>query len=627
MKRIAFYLFYDKDGIVDNYIEKKISALNEFVDRVVFISNSKLTSESKSKISNVVSEIIERENIGFDVWGYKEGLEFINDEIDEFDEALFLNYTFFAPIFPFSELFDWSKRSDIDFWGITDHKEVSPNPFTGIGVLPRHIQSHFIAVKRSLFSTKEFKNYWSNMPMIESYQDSILQHESKFTEYFSKLGFKYDVYCNSVNYSSDYPAFIDINETLKNRCPILKRRPFFHDPLWIDKNAIDLRETLEIVDSVSDYDVGLIYENLLRNTKPKDLATNITLLRIFDSSGEVELDANLKVCVIAHVYYADMIEEMLEQVENIPLSYDLIITTATEDSKLLIEEFIDKSTNNINHYEVRVVEENRGRDISALLITCKDIVLDKDYDLVCRLHSKKSPQNSPNQSLHFKKQMYENLTRDRGFVSKLIDFMIKKEDVGFVAPSMVHIGYPTLGHSWFTNKPGAESIAKRLNLSIPFDDFSPFAAYGTMFWFKPKAMRKLFEEKWEWNEFNKEPGHNDGSLSHIIERLLMYVAHDSGYRCFNVMSSAMAELNYTKLEYKTQRIMSNFRNGLVQEQSNMLQMNHLNANCEFNLSFHRKLVRLLRSHIQANYPSLAIKLKKPYKKLVFAYIKLQKAIK
>lgn len=627
MKRIAFYLFYDKDGIVDNYIVKKISALNEFVDRVVFISNSQLTRESKNKISHVVTDIIERENIGFDVWGYKEGLEFINDELDNFDEALFLNYTFFAPIFPFSELFNWSERDDIDFWGITDHKEVNPNPFTGTGTLPRHIQSHFIAVKKSLFGTEEFKRYWSHMPMIESYQDSILQHESKFTDYFSKLGFKYDVYCNSENYSSDYPAFIDINETLKNRCPILKRRPFFHDPLWIDKNAIDLRETLEIVDSISDYDVGLIYENLLRNTKPKDLATNITLLRIFDSSGEVQLDSKSKICVIAHVYYADMIEEILEQAENIPLTYDLVITTATQESKLLIEQFIEESTNNVGHYEVRVVEENRGRDISALLITCKDVVLDKDYDLICRLHSKKSPQNDPNQSLHFKKQMYDNLTGDRSFVSKLIDFMIKKENVGFVAPSMVHIGYPTLGHSWFTNKPGAEAIAKRLNLSIPFDDFSPFAAYGTMFWFKPKAMRKLFEENWEWKEFNKEPGHNDGSLSHIIERLLMYVAHDSGYVSFNVMSSAMAELNYTKLEYKAQRLMSNFRNGLVQEQSNMLQMNHLNSNYEFNLSFHRKFVRLLRSHIGANYPNLAMKLKNPYKKLVFVYTKLQKAIK
>ena len=30
-------------------------------------------------------------------------------------------------------------------------------------------------------------------------------------------------------------------------------------------------------------------------------------------------------------------------------------------------------------------------------------------------------------------------------------------------------------------------IAEEIGVKIPFDDISPFAAYGTMFWFRPKA--------------------------------------------------------------------------------------------------------------------------------------------
>lgn len=626
MKRIAFYLFYDNDGIVDDYVVHKLSALKDFVERIVFISNSPLSVESEEKIKPVSSDVIIRKNIGFDVWAYKEALQWFGDELNNFDEALFLNYTFYAPIFPFSELFAWSERDDIDFWGITDHKEVIPNPFTGAGVLPRHIQSHFIAVKHSLFKTEIFKKYWANMPNIESYEDSILQHESRFTDYFSRHGFKYDVYCNSSLYSSDYPAFININETIIHRCPILKRRPFFHDPLWIDRNAIDLQETLNLVNAGSSYDINLIYRNLLRTTKPKDLATNISLLKIFDSFDAPKTRKDIKIAVIAHVYYPDMISEILTQIENIPNSYDLYITTASKESQMLIKEFLTKSDGHFSNFQVRVVEENRGRDISALLITCRDIVLDYDYELICRLHSKKSPQNNPNQALHFKKQMYNNLVGSRNYVSKLINFIDSDENIGFVSPPMVHIGYPTLGHAWFTNKPGAKKIASRLNINVPFDDFAPYAAYGTMFWFRPNALKKLFEEKWHWSEFSAEPSHNDGSLAHIIERLLIYTANDCGYKCYNVMSSDMAEQNYSKLEYKMQRVMSNFSNGLVQEQVNRLQLGHAMDGTSY-LSLNVKLVRVLKYHLASNYPNLSAKLRNPYKKCVRIYTWIQRKIK
>ena len=115
-----------------------------------------------------------RENVGFDVWGYKEAIEKIGfDKLAEYDEVILLNYTFFAPIFPFSELFEWSEKQDVDFWGISDHAEIKPNPYTGTGILPKHIQSHFIAIRKSLLVSHEFQDYWKNMPMIHSYTDSV----------------------------------------------------------------------------------------------------------------------------------------------------------------------------------------------------------------------------------------------------------------------------------------------------------------------------------------------------------------------------------------------------------------------------------------------------------------------
>ncbi|QIZ46005.1 rhamnan synthesis F family protein [Dickeya zeae] len=618
MKRIAFYLFYDKDGIVDEYIYFKLKELKKSVDEIFFISNSNL--KQRKKIEEIVDVVYCRENVGFDVWGYKEAMEIYGlDKIKEFDELILLNYTFFGPIFPFEEMFSWSESQEVDFWGISDHKEVRPNPFTGKEVLPRHIQSHFIAVRKNMFSSIEFEQYWKNMPMIYNYTDSILNHESKFTQYFSDKGFNYSVYIDSEDYPSSYATFNDVCQTLDNRSPILKRRPFFHDPLWIDRNAIDLRKALEIVREKSNYDVNLIYNNLLRTTKPKDLATNIDLLKIFDPYNEVAVAGNVKIAAVLHVYYAEMIDEMMGYIENIPISYDLYISTASEENKNVIEKYLKEKPNRAQKICVRVVEKNRGRDISSLLLTMKDVGLSDDYDYICRLHSKKSPQNDATQAEHFKHQMYDNLVLNRAYVSKLINFLNENPNVGFLAPSMVHIGYPTLGHTWFTNRELATQVAKKLKIDVPFDDFSPFAAYGTMFWFRPKALRKLFDYNWKWEDFNPEPGHNDGSLAHVIERLFIYAAHSTGYLGYNIMSSDMAEKNYSKLEYKAQRVMSNLHNGLVQDQVFYLQHLHGIAHAHATKSNYsgvkasfRALLFACGRSIQHRFPKIGNMLKRIY---------------
>lgn len=228
MKRLAIYLFYDHDGIVDDYIPYKLEKLKEFVQDIWFVSNSGLTVDSRKKIQHCTDYIMCRENVGFDVWGYKEAIEKIGfDKLAEYDEVILLNYTFFAPIFPFSELFEWSEKQDVDFWGISDHAEIKPNPYTGTGILPKHIQSHFIAIRKTLLVSHEFQDYWKNMPMIRSYTDSVLMHESRFTNHFLTKGYNYSVYIDSDNFSVNYPTFLSIEDTLKHRCPILKRRPFF----------------------------------------------------------------------------------------------------------------------------------------------------------------------------------------------------------------------------------------------------------------------------------------------------------------------------------------------------------------------------------------------------------------
>lgn len=633
MKRLAIYLFFDNDGIVDDYIPYKLEKLKEFVQDVWFVSNSSLTVESRKKIQSCTDYIMCRENIGFDVWGYKEALEKIGfDKLAEYDEVILLNYTFFAPIFPFSELFEWSEKQDVDFWGISDHGEIRPNPYTGTGVLPKHIQSHFIAVRKPLLKSHEFQNYWKNMPMIHSYTDSVLMHESRFTDYFLSKGYSYSVYVDSDDYSVNYPTFLAIDDVLKNRCPILKRRPFFHDPIYHDVECLFLRRAIDYIKENTDYDTQLIFKNILRTTKPKDLATNLTSLKVFDSSNEAVIRDDIRILVIAHIYYPDMLEEITNYTQNIPCEYDLLITTGNEKSKSEIESNPILKNIGAGTISVKAVEQNRGRDMSSLFITCKEEVLSNNYDWICRLHSKKSPQNSHNMSQHFKEMMYLNLLKDRAYVSKLINFLDTNKEIGFAMPSMIHIGHPTLGHAWFTNRELAIQTAHKIGVKIPFDDISPLAAYGTMFWFKPEALRKLFEYEWKFEDFNKEPMHHDGSLAHVLERLLAYTAQDAGFVVYNVMSSDMLELNYTKLEYKMQRLVNNLSNGDIPHQIHLAHNAKYMMSASSNISeghphisryFLVNVVRLLKNHVLANYPRISKWTRMPYRKLRHCYHKLR----
>ena len=137
-------------------------------------------------------------------------------------------------------------------------------------------------------------------------------------------------------------------------------------------------------------------------------------------------------------------------------------------------------------------------------------------------------------------------------------------------------------------------------------------------------MKKLFEYNWKFEDFHAEPMPIDNTLSHGLERLLAYVAHDAGYVAYNIMSSEMAELNYTKLEYKMQRLVANLSNGDVPQQVRLLESaRFFGSNNEgrgfISKSFLINFVRLIKMHVLTNYPRLSNITRSPYRKIRFYY--------
>jgi lipopolysaccharide biosynthesis protein len=220
---------------------------------------------------------------------------------------------------------------------------------------------------------------------------------------------------------------------------------------------------------------------------------------------------------------------------------------------------------------VRVVEENRGRDMSALFITCRDLFLDDRYSLVCRLHTKKTPHVARAQGDLFKRHMFENVLNSEGYTTNVLDMFHDNPWIGIAAPPVIQISFRTLGHSWYENRPRADQLKQLLDLKVPFDADTPIAAYGTIFWFRPRALRKLFAHPWKWSEYNSEPNHVDGGLAHVQERLICYVAQDAGYTTQQIISSRLAGWNYAMMEYKLQKLCAALPNHSFTNQSDILQ--------------------------------------------------------
>lgn len=556
MKRAGIFLFYDPEGKVDDYILGCLGSLQQHMDYLLVVSNSSLDETNRKRLESVSSEVMERKNVGYDVGAYRDGLRHLGwDHMGDYDELVLFNYTFFAPIHPWAGLFERTDKWDTDFWGITEHDEVRPHPFLPKLVMPRHIQSHWIAVRSSLSTTKDWRTYWEDMPPIESYNDSIQWHESRFTGYFNALGYRHEVAYNVDDYPSANPVFDNASLLLQDGCPILKRRNLFHNPLHLDRFAIIGADMLEQA-LAAGYDTDLILSNLARTSKPRDLVTNAGLTWVVPQSASEETyaaAAKQKILAVAHIFYADMAEEILQRLSVLPKGYYLVATTSNEENQAQIRAVMERYG---VEGEVRVVASNRGRDIGAFLVDCNDVLASGKWDIVAKIHSKKSVQDDYNAAQLFKTHLYDNLLNSRAHVANILAEFAAHPALGMVLAPLPHMGYPTMGHAWFTNREPAQAVAKRLGINVPFDKDMPLATYGSMFIARPQALAKLVNAGFKPENFPVEGGYKDGSLAHVLERLMAYAALSEGFYVRPVLAPKWAEVYYGYLEYKLAAVSS-----------------------------------------------------------------------
>jgi rhamnosyltransferase len=547
-RRAVVYVVFDRRGMIEEYVEYALREMRGDAAHILAVVNGALTEEGRARLEAVTDEILVRPNEGFDIWGHKAGLDHLGERLADFDEVVLTNDTWFGPVRPYGAVFERMGAQELDFWGMTDNVRMK-DPSTGTGRVPDHLQSFWIAVRRNMFLSEAWRDYWRDLPPMAGYFDAVLNHEVTFTQRFTEAGFSSAAAFPAANYPSKHPALFNPDLLIADGCPLVKRRPFFHWPPYMDRHAVIGRWIAEDMASHG-YPIEHLYANLARNVAPKDLNVDLGLN---DVLGDVDVSydpaAPLRVVTILHIFYVDMTDEMLDRVDTLPVSYDLVVTTQDEERAAAIRGIIDARPRDGRSVDVRVVASNDGRDQSAFLVGCRDVLLDGGYDLVVKLHSKKTPQDGFNVGRAFKDQQFMNLLSSPGYTANVLALFQREPGLGIVYPPMVHIGYPTMGRAWWANKPGFEALAAQMGIMVPLDDISPLAPYGSMFIARPEALRLLVEQPWSYSDFGGAEAYQDGGLAHVLERVPSYAAAELGYHTRTIMDAEYAAVSYTTLDF------------------------------------------------------------------------------
>ena len=557
MKRLGIFFFYEKNGVVDEFILYYLADLVKNLSELVVVCNGKLSEQGDAAFRQFTDHIIVRENKGLDVWAYKTALDDYGwERLSEFDEVVMTNSTLMGPVRPLREMFDaMAEQQDLDFWGLSIHHGAKTNPFKGKHMyryLPVHIQSHFIVYRKRFIQSPELQAYWNEMPMIESYTDSVQRYEAVFTKQFEDRGFKWDVYVKTDDLKefTDYPLLVCPVRLLRDKkCPLFKRRSFMHtlEAYLNDTAGEPVRELYEYLKEETDYPVDLIWKNMIRTMHPHEFTRNLGLTRVVPPTVQdpvlaQQICAERRIALAMHLYFMDMLDQSVAFAAKFPPQTDVFISTNDEKKKRQIEQAF--AGQDLHSVTVLVVE-NRGRDVAAFLCDLAPHL--RGYDYVCFMHDKKAIQTRPGSvGASFGYVCNENVCKNAAHVLNVLCEFERDPYLGILCPP-----YPTHGlyfmnmcsGGWGPNFENTKQLLKTLRLDVPISgEESPIAPFGSVFWFRPNALGPLFAHGWQHSEFPPEPLPQDGTISHAIERVYPFVAQAAGYYPAVVMSRDFAVL-------------------------------------------------------------------------------------
>lgn len=258
--------------------------------------------------------------------------------------------------------------------------------------------------------------------------------------------------------------------------------------------------------------------------------------------------------IILYLYYEDTLSTYYDYIDRIQDEIKLYIISSKEEVLNAVREHMEAKGRKYADY---LLKENRGRDVSALLVTAANII--KRYKYICFLHDKKEHCLEMKEDTDFWiENLWGNSIGSANYIDGVLKLFYENETLGVVTPPepIGNCFNAWYGFGWYGSLDITRKIADRLKLEADIDEKKPPFTIGTVLWFKRDALKKLFAAEWDYSDFNDEQLKNDNYLSYGIERIFPYVAQDAGYDTGTIMTVAYAEKQINYIQYSAQEIIS-----------------------------------------------------------------------
>ena len=558
MRRMGIFFFYDKDGIVGEYVSYYLQSIRPHLSHLIVVINGKINIEGRKKIEPFADEILIRENAGMDSWAYKYAMTYYGYEnLKSFDELLLFNFTCYGGVYPFDPMFDEMAKRQCDCWGHAKYPErrgVVLSKMQKTNYIPEHIMSYFVLIRKKMFTDPSWKEYWDTLEMPFSHGDAVAVNELRFTPYFEDRGFALDSFVDretTYMFPNNQINFAGAEMLLERyKTPLVKRKIFFIDynHALFHGDGEEPRKALNYMCKNTDYDTNMIWDDLLRTQPISVLRRSLHLNEILSEDVlEKKRRQNNRIAALCFIFYEDLIDYCNERLSHLPVNADIYIWVLTEDMQEKTKNAFAELENNVY---VLIKPDPRGREEAILLIEAKNIIA--EYDLCLLVHAKKSSHMDVVHGRAFADHCWDGVLKNRIYVENVIALFEENARMGFLSSPVPVIGRGLIpiGSEWHTEK--NKEIARQL-LSEKFNinaDLDPEPIhFGCCFWFRPQAFTTLLSHSWKYDDFPAEPALRDGTILHALERLYPVFAQYDGYYSVWAMSNKTASAYVDNLHF------------------------------------------------------------------------------
>lgn len=520
MKRLCIYLTYDEQKQVDGYVGYMLKELKTCVSALVVVCNARYITKGENILREYADEIYYRENKGFDAGGFKDALcGYIGwQRVLSFDEVVLVNDSMFGPFRSMESIFQEMDRKALDFWGLGKSKD---NFFL------EHIQTYFLTIRSKMLHDCRFKEYWEAMPYYDTLGEVVNKYEVKFTEYFSSFGYKYDVLgdmesnYSEINPGNHYLQYGAIQYELikKRNFPFLKRRPIVFDNLY-QQTQENLRQAIDYIDKCTEYDVNLIWDNIIRTFNMADLQRSLHLQYILpEHSNGIKTG---KKAVFAVFISCPISEELVwEYIRELIQNYDVKVYSEEEN---LLESY--------QRRKLDCYQYHKNNILNLLLELC-------EYDLVCVLHdtdvtSDKEP-SCVGKSYFY--NVWENLVKSKEYASSIIQKFEDEPRLGFLSNPQPFFSryFDDYSRGWNQKFEKVSQVAEEIKLRCIMSEDKPPFRITENFWIRGFLLKRLKDMKAE-----------DYSC---LQYMWTYIAQDAGFFSGIAESLDYASMNEVNLDY------------------------------------------------------------------------------